>query len=255
MNAKPQPALILMAALALPAAAAATIEGPTWRLTELRGYESARLPAGSQSVTAQFDRGRISCFSGCNHYFGSYTLRQERLVIGSLAGSMMACDPAAMALEGAVLRALAGTFRAVSTETSLSLRSEAGESILVFAKQPAPTLTGFSTTITGFNNGRQAVVSPLAGTTMYLAFKDGTVKGFAGCNSFRATYEVDGERITVGPVATTRRQCPGAGVMEQEKQFLAALRSTTTWTFSGAMLDMHRKDGERTIVGTREAGS
>ena len=42
--------------------------------------------------------------------------------------------------------------------------------------------------------------------------------------------------------------------MAQERQFLAALKSTTTWDFSGALLDMHRADGERTVTGTREAG-
>ena len=42
--------------------------------------------------------------------------------------------------------------------------------------------------------------------------------------------------------------------MQQEWEFLSALRSTTTWSFSGALLDMHRPDGERTLTGTRETG-
>jgi heat shock protein HslJ len=232
----------------------AAIEGPTWRLTDLRGTDAAALPSGARSVTARFQDGRIDGFSGCNRYFGSYAFRQGRLVIGPLAGSMMACDPASMALETAVHRALAGTFRPVRTDDRLRLLSDHGDAVLAFKAEPAPALVGLRSNITGFNNGRQAVVSPLAGTTLTLAFGDGVVKGFGGCNSLRARYSVNGDQIAVGTVATTRRTCPGEGVMQQEREFIAALRSTTTWAFSGTLLDMHRPDGERTLIGSREGG-
>lgn len=230
----------------------ATIEGPTWRLTDLRGIDAAALPGGPGSVTARFKDGRIEGFSGCNRYFGSYAFQQGRLVIGPLAGSMMACDPASMALETAVQRALAGTFSPARSDDRLRLLSERGDPVLAFKAEPAPALVGLRSNITGFNNGRQAVVSPLVGTTLALAFGDGVVKGFGGCNSLRARYSVDGDRIAVGTVATTRRICPGEGVMQQEREFIAALTSTTRWAFSGAFLDMHRPDGERTLIGSRE---
>lgn len=234
-------------------AALAAIEGPTWRLTELRGFDASALPTGPQSVTARFKAGRIDGFSGCNRYFGSYALKQGRLMISSLAGSMMACDPASMALETAVQRALSGSFRPVRTGERLGLLSEDGQAVLVFKAEPAPALAGLRSNITGFNNGRQAVVSPLLGSTLSLSFGDGVVKGFGGCNTFRATYTTNGDQVAIGPVATTRRACPAEGVMQQEREFIAALKSTTTWAFSGAMLDMHRADGERTLTGSRES--
>jgi heat shock protein HslJ len=42
--------------------------------------------------------------------------------------------------------------------------------------------------------------------------------------------------------------CAGAGVMQQEREFLSALQSTTTWGFDGRLLDMHRADGERVLT-------
>ena len=39
--------------------APAAIEGPTWRLTDVRGFDAAALPAGPRSVTARFQGGRI----------------------------------------------------------------------------------------------------------------------------------------------------------------------------------------------------
>jgi heat shock protein HslJ len=237
---------------AVPQGPSAAFEGPTWRLVGLRGFDAAALPGGPRSVTARFQGGRIDGFSGCNRYFGAYEFRQGRLAIGSLAGSMMACQPAAMALESAVQRALSGSFRPLRDDDRLSLLSDAGEPVLVFKAEPAPSLAGLRSNITGFNNGRQAVVSPQLGTTLSLSFGDGVVKGFGGCNTFRATYTTQGNQIAVGPVASTRRACPGEGVMQQEREFIAALKSTTTWAFSGALLDMHRADGERTLSGSRE---
>jgi heat shock protein HslJ len=242
--------LVLSSTLSL-CAAAMGIEGPTWRLTNAQGLDAGLLSAVPEAVTARFENGRVSGFSGCNRFTGAYTLKPDQLVIGPLAGSMMACIGDAMKVEDAVTRALAGTFRPVQNEDRLTLLSPRGEAVLSFKAEPAPGLAGLRSSVTGFNNGRQAVVSLLPGTTISLSFDEGFVRGFAGCNTFRARYAVDGQRIAVGPIAATRRSCDSA-VMAQERQFLAALRSTTTWDFRGALLDMHRADGERTVTGERE---
>jgi len=160
---------------------------------------------------------------------------------------MMACPEPSMALENAVHAALAGTFRYVLADQRLTLLSDA-EPILAFQAEPAPTLEGATGKITGFNNGRHAVVSPLPDTTLSVTFARGTVSGSAGCNTFRATYTAEADRVVIGPVATTRKTCTGEGVMQQEREFLAALASVTTWAVDGGLLDMHRADGERALT-------
>ena len=224
-----------------------SIEGPIWRLTDLRGLDPRVLRDATRPVTAGFKAGRISGFSGCNQFFGPYTLDRDRVVIGPLAGSMMACEEPAMKVENAVHAALAGTFRYVLADRRLTLLSGT-EPILTFQEEPAPTLEGVTWKITGFNNGRQAVVSPLSGTTLSVTFKGGWVEGFAGCNTFRATYTAEADRIVIGPAAVTRMSCGGDGVMRQEREFLSALQSATTWGFMGKLLDMHRADGERVLT-------
>jgi len=149
--------------------------------------------------------------------------------------------------ENAVHAALAGTFRYVLADRRLTLFSGT-EPSLAFEAEPAPALEGVTWTVTGFNNGRQAVVSPLSGTSLSLTFKGGRVEGFAGCNSFRATYTAEADRIVIGPAAVTRMSCGGDGVMQQERLFLSALASATTWGFVGKLLDMHRADGERVLT-------
>ena len=236
----------------VPAAAAApeattSIEGPIWRLTDLRGLDPTVLRDATRPVTAGFKAGRISGFSGCNQFFGSYSFDRDRVVIGPLAGSMMACEESSMAVENAMHAALAGTFRYVLTDHRLTLLSGT-EPVLTFQAEPAPTLEGLTWKITGFNNGRHAVVGPLSGTSLSMTFKGGEVEGFAGCNTFRATYTAEADRIVIGPVAVTRMACGGDGVMQQEREFLSALQATTTWGFIGNLLDMHRADGERVLT-------
>lgn len=154
-----------------------------------------------------------------------------------------------MAVETAFKGALTGTldFRVVEGHLTLASGSDA-DARLVFEAVPAPRLEGITWEVTGFNNGRHAVVSPLIGTTLTVSFQDGSVVGHAGCNSFRASYTREGDRLAVGSAVATRKACDGKGVMEQEREFLAAIESTTTWAIDRDMLDLHRADGERVLL-------
>jgi heat shock protein HslJ len=141
-------------------------------------------------------------------------------------------------------------YRVAEGRLTLAAESETDPK-LVFAAAPPPRFEGIAWEVTGFNNGRQAVVSPLTGTTLTVSFQDGSVVGHAGCNSFRATYTREGNRLAVGPAATTRLRCDAEGVMEQERQFLAAIESATLWAIDRDMLDLHRADGERVLLARR----
>jgi heat shock protein HslJ len=234
------------------AAPAATIEGSTWKLVGLPGHDSSALGGAKRPVTARFEAGRISGFSGCNRFMGGYTVDRDKLAIGTLAGTMMACPGPEMALESAFQRALAGTFRFAISDDRLTLTPASGAP-LVFQMAPAPRLEGVTWEVTGFNNGRQAVVGALSGTRLTLSFQDGMVQGHSGCNTFRATFKRDGDRLAIGPAAVTRMACAGDGVMQQEREFLAALETTTLWTIQDGMLDMHRADGERVLTANQVA--
>jgi heat shock protein HslJ len=221
-----------------------SLEGETWRLTSLTGLSPDALAANSTPVTSRFESGRVTGFSGCNRFTGSYTTQEGRIAIGQLAGTMMACAPPAMAIEKAFKDAFSGTLRYAVTDGKLSLTADSGTA-LAFAVD-AGRLDGVTWGVTGFNNGRAGVVSPVAGSRVTLTFADGTVSGSSGCNTFRAGYTTEGSRITIKPAITTRKACE-AELMEQERQFLAALESTVTFSVEGGTLDMHRKDGERTV--------
>lgn len=244
---KKRATVFALAALAFSTlASAATIEGQAWRLASLPGHDLGVLGAG-QYLTARFEAGRVSGFSGCNRFMGSYTVDRDQLTLGQLAGTMMACPDAAMAIEAAFKGSLAGTLRYAILDDRLTLTPVSGAP-LVFDLEPKPVLEGVKWEVTGFNNGRQAVVSAVLGTKLTLSFKDGTLSGSSGCNTFRASYKAEENRIVVGPAMATRKMCSGKGVMEQERQFLVALETAVKWDISRGMLDMHRADGERVLT-------
>ena len=96
-----------------------------------------------------------------------------------------------------------------------------------------------------YNNGKQAVVSVLAETTLTAAFgTSGSVTGFAGCNHYNASYKAAAPEISIGPVASTRKHCEQpAGVAEQETSYLAALETAATYRVEGSRLELRTTGG------------
>ncbi len=229
----------------------ATVENATWRLTALPGQT---LPAGRkrEAVTVTFEAGRVHGFSGCNQFTGAYTLKGGSLVLGALAGTMMACPEPAMSVENRFLRLFSGTLGVTLAGDDLTLRPADGGDPLRFQREAPPRLEGVEWEVTGYNNGRQAVVSPMAGTRLTLVFEGGKVSGSSGCNRFHGSFTAEGKTLTIHPLATTRMACEDA-VMSQEQQFLGALQSATTWDIVRGMLDVHRADGERVLTASEVA--
>jgi heat shock protein HslJ len=70
------------------------------------------------------------------------------------------------------------------------------------------------------------------------------LSGSAGCNNYRATYEVDGNNISIGPAAATRMFCPEpGGIMEQEVQYIAALETASTYLIELDKMEIRTAEG------------
>lgn len=226
---------------------AAMLEGTTWQLTTLPGHQSADLAAVPRRVTLRLAEGRVTGFTGCNVLIGTYTTQGTSVTL-KLGSTLMACPEPGSSLERTFLDLLKGTLTHAIKADRLTLTTASGAA-LEFKPEEALTLEGRTWNVSGFNNGRQAVVSPITDTRLTLSFQKGAVSGQAGCNTFHATYSVQGNRMTIGRPATTRMACADA-VMTQERAFLTALQSVARWTIDGGVLDMHRADGERALSAT-----
>jgi heat shock protein HslJ len=68
-----------------------------------------------------------------------------------------------------------------------------------------------------------AGAAPVEGTEVEIAFSpDGGLSGTGGCNRINSSYEITGEGLSIGPVASTMMACPEE-VMAQEMAVIAAL--------------------------------
>jgi heat shock protein HslJ len=227
-----------------------SLEKTAWRLVTLVGHPPEAVAALKRGITIRFEAGRVTGFSGCNAFNGPYTVDQNRLTFGDLAGTMMACgEPVIARLEDTFRKVLVGRATYRIDGDRLILKTEAG-GLLAFEKEVKATLEGAPWTVTAYHNGRQSDVTPLADAALTVAFESGTASGHAGCNTFRAPYTIDEGTLTFGVIATTRRLCP-ATQMVQEREFLEAIASTERWVIDSSGLQLFRADGERVLTAHR----
>jgi heat shock protein HslJ len=80
---------------------------------------------------------------------------------------------------------------------------------------------------------------------------EGNIAGDASCNRFGGSCQIEGNKIKVGRLRSTRRACE-PDVMEQEYKFLALLGAAATWSLDGDKLVLTTPGGE--IRAERQSG-
>ncbi len=233
------------------AATEITLEGPVWLLASYGDPDNPTPVLPETEITAQFgaEAGKVTGSSGCNRYFGPYTVAGDSLTIGPLGSTMMACPDPQMQQEQAYQAALqAAETYTVSADT---LDISGGGKMLRYTAQITDSLAGTTWTVTGYNNGKEAVTSVLADTHLTMEFGDTQISGQASCNTYTAEYTLEGDKITVSPAAVTQMMCiDPPGIMEQEAQFLAALQSAATYRMEGSTLELRTAAGALAISAT-----
>jgi heat shock protein HslJ len=221
------------------------LTGTSWNLATI-GADAAA-PGSSLVLAADVAGGS----GGCNTFRASYTADATNLKFGPAASTMMACEDAKMKQESAYLAAL-GTVATYKVDgTKLTLSDASGKAVLGFTAAAPASVEG-SWDVTGYYDGKSAHVSVQAGTTITMVFDaDGQVSGNSGCNTYSGGYSVNGNKIAVGPLMTTRMACPD-DVMTQEQQFLAALAGAETWSVRGDTLEL-RGMGDKFLVNAKAA--
>lgn len=213
-----------------------------WLLAELNGEP----PLPGTSITAVFSEdGTVAGSSGCNNYSTSYAVDGDQIEFGEpVASTMMACQEPIMEQERAYLDALSNTTRFDIVDDELVLYDAGGGELARFTAVDQG-LAGTTWDVIAYNNGKEAVVSVINGTQITAAFDaEGQISGNAGCNNYFASYETDGEVISIGPAGSTQMMCnEPAGIMEQEQQYLAALEMAATYRIDGNTMEMRTADG------------
>lgn len=214
--------------------------------------------AGEQPIRLDFgDDGTLGASGGCNSMSGGYEEDGGVLVIGDLAMTQMACEPAALMEQDDWLSTFlqSGPEVALDGET-LTLTSDSTVMVLSEEVPPADAeLTGVTWELDSIIDGAGpagSVSSVPAGVVSTLQFgDDGHVAVAPGCNTGSGGYEVVGDTITFEPIALTRMACEEPA-MSVETTVTQVLDGEVDYAIEGETLTLTGATGAG--LGYRTAG-
>lgn len=77
--------------------------------------------------------------------------------------------------------------------------------------------------------------------------QDGSVSGIAGCNGYTASYDTEGDQISITNVVTTSSTCRDR-LMSQETSYLETLETVVSYQVLGTTLEMRDAEGRAMLV-------
>lgn len=232
----------------------AVLDG-TWQLVEGDGPEGPVPIPDQAAITLDIDGADWGGTAACNSYGGTVIVDPDgQASIDGFAVTEMACpDPGVMEAEAAYLAALTQIDTATRDGGQLVLTGP--DTRLRFAPEPpveeaaligtpwrldalveAPADDGADTSVSS------VLGEAVLGEAVLELGDDGRLAGSTGCNRFSGSFELDGDELLAGPLATTRMACDDA-LTRQEQHVLAVLDGTSTLTVEGTTLTIVGDDG------------
>ncbi|MFD3165420.1 META domain-containing protein [Herpetosiphon sp. NSE202] len=104
----------------------------------------------------------------------------------------------------------------------------------VDVSQPGAGLTGSKWNVLQING--QALKGQQA---LPLSFEaDGRASGHSGCNGYGGDARIDGDRLTLGPIMSTKMACADPELQQQETTLFEALEKVTSYKMAGDKLSL-----------------
>jgi heat shock protein HslJ len=73
---------------------------------------------------------------------------------------------------------------------------------------------------------------------------DGRLAGNTGCNTAGGAYSIDGDRLTIGPMITTKRACAADEGNQLERAYVRAVEGSTRFRIVAGQLELLSESGE-----------
>ncbi len=224
------------------------LAGTRWVATDmfLGGAPVALVPNAAPTIEFDNDGRSFGGTTGCNLYFGEYTLGTGTIQFGGIGRTEMACEEPLMAQESNVIQVLerASVYNVVEGVLTIG---EVGGSALQFVDRatvfPDAELMGTQWIADTIIRG-QAASTLVPGTEVTLHVEANALRGFGGCNDYGADIEIDGNQIRVGQITYTEIACMGEGIMQQEAFVFTILGNDFTFEIDGDRLTILDRNGD-----------
>ena len=191
------------------------------------------IPNAPPTITFSTDK-RVSGSTGCNQWSALFSTDGTRITIGALTATEIGCDGERSTQEQVFLKGLDG---ATTWHVTQDGALEIGGQVTLVAKPGIAAGIPVPSPGASLDGTRWALVQlddtvDFAHLSPTIELRDGTVSGFAGCNTFIGAYAADETTIQIGALASTKKACP-APASAIEANYLAALADAKGWGIGG----------------------
>ncbi|MFI6217994.1 META domain-containing protein [Nocardia brasiliensis] len=223
-----------------------TLMGRTFVST---GVEGSPIPGGGP-LRLTFKDNRVSADAGCNTHSGAVALAEQKLVVSSLASTLMACGGDRQGADEWLSGLLNSQPAWQLDGPKLTLKSDNLTVTMLDKKvaEPDKPLRGTTWIVTALLTPEAQIRSQAIDDvkpTLTIA-TDGKVSGTAGCNTMNGSATGTDPELTFR-IATTRMAC-APEVMEVEQAVLKALDGKATATVDANALTIKNENGNGLVL-------
>jgi heat shock protein HslJ len=215
------------------------LSGTDWDLVSY----GDQTPVLDSRPTLQFTPDGLGGSTGCNSFFGGYTLDGNKITFGQMGSTMMACE-GLMEQEMAILEMLQSAVSYTLEANLLTIQTPNGD--LVYKPKQDLSLEGRIWVLSGIAKDL-AIVSTWVDEAITAEFVDGQVTGSGGCNNYFSAYELDENSLTLGPIGSTMMACEEE-VSQREIEFFTALEAVAGYKINRSSLTLTDTQGNTLIT-------
>lgn len=231
-----------------------SVENTKWIISTLEGQDMTEHLNNDQIIhfTLNSATNRVSGFSGCNTFMGTY--KQEggnRISFSQMGSTRMAC-PESQINEAQILSIFETADNFTISDGKLALNKAKSAPLAVFKKEHMdhPIVEKYWKLKTLEGKDMKMADNQEREIFFTLKSQDNRVTGFAGCNSISGEYTLEkGNRIRFKQMATTMKMCPDVNVKESE--FLKIFELADNYTINND--ELHLNVGRRAPLAVFEA--
>lgn len=232
-----------------------SIENTKWIISTLEGQDMTDYQNTDQIIhfTLNSENNRVSGFSGCNTFMGTYKLEDgNRISFSQMGSTRMAC-PESEINEVQILSIFENADNFTISDGELALNKAKRAPLAVFKKgemNHPPVVEKYWKLKT--LEGKDVKMADNQEREIFFTLKsqDNRVTGFTGCNSISGEYTLEkGNRIRFRQMATTMKMCPDVNVNESE--FLKIFELADNYTINDDELRLNV--GRRVALAVFEA--
>jgi heat shock protein HslJ len=226
-----------------------SLAGTAWEVESFGGPDDTLPVLPDVRPTVNYLVERYAGSGGCNWYSGVYNTDGSSLRMQTPATTRTICESAeVMQQEGLFMDSLVNVTGYRMEGDKLVAYTVEDQRMLTFVPaQPVP-FEGTTWELKFIYDGKrwQPVIP---GTTVTAQFEGDQMSGSAGCNNYNAAVAIEGDTMTIGDAASTRKACTDPeGVMDQETTFLSMLPSVAGYTAAGHALALLDADGQAILL-------